>query len=135
MTKRIWLPVTLALTVGMAAGVALDRLVAQQTPITRKVVLTTDSHGSTTHELVMAVVEIAPGGQSGKHRHPGIEVGYVLEGTLEVERPGQPNEILRAGQSFKNDAIHTAMNKSMWPTRILAVFAVEKGKPMTEATP
>ena len=127
MTKRIWIPVTLALSVGLASGVALDRgLGAQQTPITRRVVLTTDSPGTSTHELVMAVVEIAPGGSSGKHRHPGVEVGYVLEGTLEVERPGQ---------SFKNDAIHNAINRTSSPTKILAVFAVEKGKPMTEAVP
>jgi quercetin dioxygenase-like cupin family protein len=136
MTKRIWLPVTVALSVGMAAGVALDRgLGAQQTPITRRVVLTTDSPGGSTHELVMAVVEVAPGGSSGKHRHPGIEVGYVMEGTLTVERPGQATETVTAGQSFKNDAIHNAINRTSSPTKILAVFAVEKGKPMTEATP
>jgi len=136
MTKRIWIPVTLALSVGLASGVALGRGVgAQQTPITRRVVLTTDSPGTSTHELVMAVVEIAPGGSSGKHRHPGVEVGYVLEGTLEVERPGQPNETVSPGQSFKNDAIHNAINRTSSPTKILAVFAVEKGKPMTEAVP
>ena len=136
MSKRIWIPVTLALSLGLAAGVALGRgLGAQQTPVTRRVVLTTDSPGSTTHELVMAVVDIAPGGSSGKHRHPGVEVGYVLEGTLEVERPGQPNETVQPGQSFKNDGIHNAMNKTQRPTKILAVFAVEKGKPMTEAVP
>ena len=136
MTQRIWIPVTLALSVGMATGVAVGRgLGAQQTPVTRRVVLTTDSPGSTTHEMVMAVVDIVPGGSSGKHRHPGVEVGYVLEGTLEVERPGQPNETVQAGQSFKNDGIHNAMNKTQQPTKILAVFAVEKGKPMTEAVP
>jgi quercetin dioxygenase-like cupin family protein len=85
--------------------------------------------------MVMAVVEVAPGGSSGRHRHPGVEVGYVLEGTLTVERPGQPNETVTAGSSFKNDGIHNAINRTASPTKILAVFAVEKGKPMTEAVP
>ena len=136
MSKRIWIPVTVALLVGMATGALVDRrLVAQQAPITRRVVLTTDSPGSTTHELVMAVVAVAPGGNSGRHRHPGVEVGYVLEGTLQVERDGQPTETVAAGNPFKNDGIHAAVNRGTAPAKILAVFAVEKGKPMTEAIP
>jgi quercetin dioxygenase-like cupin family protein len=135
MTKRIWLPLTLAITVGMAGGVALERLTAQQSPINRRTVLTTDSPGATTHELIMAVVEIAPGGASGRHRHLGVEVGYVLEGTLEVRRDGQATETLTAGQPFKNDGIHNAINPTTRPTKILAVFAVEKGKPLAEPVP
>jgi quercetin dioxygenase-like cupin family protein len=136
MNKRFWLPITLAAAVGMAGGAALERgLGAQQSPISRRTVLTTDSPGGTTHELIMAVVDIAPGGASGNHRHHGVEVGYVLEGTLEVRRPGQPNETLTAGQPFKNDAIHNAVNPGTRPTKILAVFAVEKGKPLAEPVP
>jgi quercetin dioxygenase-like cupin family protein len=136
MTKRTWLSLTLAAAVGMVGGVALERgLGAQQSPVTRRTVLTTDNPGSTTHELIMAVVDIAPGGASGRHRHFGVEVGYVLEGTLEVRRDGQPTETLKPGQPFKNDAIHNAVNSGTTPTKILAVFAVEKGKPLAEAAP
>jgi uncharacterized cupin superfamily protein len=136
MSKRAWLLVLTALSLGFVGGVALQRgLAAQQAPVNRKILLTTDEPGSATHELVMALVEIAPGGSTGRHRHPGIELGYVMEGSLEVQRDGQATEILGAGQPFKNDGFHTATNRGATPTRLLAVFAVEKGKPMAEAAP
>lgn len=136
MTKRVWLLVIAALTVGMAGGVALGRgLAAQQAAVSRKVLLTTDEPGSSTHELVMALVEIAPGAGTGRHRHPGIEIGYVLEGSLAVQRDGQATETIAAGQAFKNDGYHDATNRGSATTKLVAVFAVEKGKPMTEAAP
>jgi quercetin dioxygenase-like cupin family protein len=136
MNKRRALGSAVALALAMLAGVALDRgLLAQQAPVTRKVLLTTDEPGSTTHEMVMATVEIAPGGASGKHKHPGIEIGYVVEGTLELQYEGRPTVTLTPGQSFKNEGVHNGINPGKTPTRLLAVFAVEKGKPMTEAVP
>ena len=31
---------------------------------------------------MVARAEFVPGGQAGKHTHPGEELGYVVEGTL-----------------------------------------------------
>ena len=136
MTKRVWLLVTAALAVGMLGGVALGRgLSAQQAAISRKVLLTTDSPGPAGHELIMALVEVAPGASAGRHRHPGIEIGYVIDGTLVVERDGRAAETVAAGQSFMNDGVHNPINRGSTPTKILAVFAVEKGKPLSEPAP
>jgi hypothetical protein len=59
----------------------------------------------------------------------------VLEGTLRVARDGQPDETVQAGSAFKNDGVHNAINAGDKPAKIIAVYDVEKGKPMTTPTP
>ena len=123
-----------AIVTAAVLGAALDRvLLAQQPGIKRTILQRSDEPGSTTHEVVMAVAEIAPGVSAGKHRHYGIELGYVLEGSVILEREGQAAVTLKAGEAFKNDAgVHNAKNPGTTPVRILAVYMVEKGKPLAE---
>ena len=119
-------------------GASLDHLLfAQQPGIKRTILLRADDPAApATHEAVMAVAEIAPGASAGKHRHSGIELGYVLEGSVIVEREGQAPVTLIAGEAFKNDAgIHNAKNPGTKPVKILAVYLVEKGKPLAEPVP
>ena len=95
--------------------------------------LRTDEPGSQTHEAVMGVAEIAPGAMAGKHRHPGIEIGYVLEGSVTLEHEGEAAKQLKAGDAFKNEpGVHNARNTGKTPVKILAVYLVEKGKPIAE---
>lgn len=49
-------------------------------------------------EVVQARVELAPGVAFGRHRHPGDEIVYVLEGSLEYQLDGQPPVTLKAGE-------------------------------------
>src|SRR3954447_24093501 len=100
------------LTCGAAIGVGVDRLAfAQQPGIKRTILLRTDEPGSQTHEAVMGVAEIAPGAMAGKHRHPGIEIGYILEGSVTLEHEGEPATQLKAGDAFKNEpGVHNATN-------------------------
>jgi len=130
--------VVVALLMGGAAiGAGIDHLAfAQQPGIKRTILLRTDEPGSTTHEAVMGIAEIAPGAMAGKHRHPGIEIGYVLEGSVTLEHEGEAPRVLKAGDSFNNGAgVHNAKNTGTTPVRILAVYLVEKGKPMAEPVP
>ena len=41
-------------------------------------------------EVIQVIVEIAPGVTAPEHTHPGEEIIYVLEGTLEYEVEGKP---------------------------------------------
>jgi quercetin dioxygenase-like cupin family protein len=86
------------------------------------------------YETVMGIAEIAPNVDIGRHSHFGIESGYVLEGegTLVVE--GKPDRLLKAGDSYQipAGAVHTAKS-GPHGTKVLAVYVVEKGKPL--ATP
>jgi quercetin dioxygenase-like cupin family protein len=136
---RRWLfPVVGAATLGVIAGVALDRgLAAQQNGITRTVLTRTDVPASATHEAVMAVAEIAPGASSGRHLHHGVELGYVLEGSVAVEHPDGSVVTYEKGDSFKNavSEVHDARNRGSAPVKILAVYIVEKGKPLAEPAP
>ena len=86
----------------------------------------------TGRETVQARAEFQPGGQVGKHTHPGEEVGYVLEGTLEFEMEGKPRTTLKAGDTFFVPAgtVHAAKNAGNTPAKVLGTYIVEKGKPL-----
>ena len=125
------------LACGAAIGAGVDRLaLAQQPGIKRTILLRTDEPGAPAYEAVMGIAEIAPGAMAGKHRHHGIEIGYVLEGAVTLEHEGEPAKALKAGSSFKNDpGTHNARNTGTTPVKILAVYLVEKGKPLAEPVP
>ena len=127
----------IALVGAAGVGATMDRLAfAQQPGIKRTILLRTDEPGSQTHEAVMGVAEIAPGAMAGKHRHPGIEIGYILEGSVTLEHEGEPAKQLKAGDAFKNDpGVHNARNTGTVPVKILAIYLVEKGKPIAEPVP
>jgi len=127
----------IALVGAAGVGATIDRLAfAQQPGIKRTILLRTDEPGSQTHEAVMGVAEIAPGAMAGKHRHPGIEIGYILEGSVTLEHEGEPAKQLKAGDAFKNEpGVHNARNTGTVPVKILAIYLVEKGKPIAEPVP
>lgn len=136
-TRQRAFVICVALAGAAAVGAAVDRLAfAQQPGIKRTILLRTDEPGSKTHEAVMGVAEIAPGAMAGKHRHPGIEIGYILEGSVTLEHEGEPVRVLKAGDSFNNGpGVHNAKNTGTTPVKILAVYLVEKGKPLAEPVP
>ena len=135
--KRIALLAIIMIASGIGLGIAVDRVAfAQQPSIKRTILLRADDPGAAGYEAVMGVAEIPPGAMSGKHRHHGIEVAYVLEGSVVVEHEGHPPVTLKAGQAFKNEAaVHNARNIGSTPVKILAVYIVEKGKPLSEPVP
>ncbi len=88
-------------------------------------------------EAVVARVEVAPGARAGRHTHPGDEIGYVLEGVAELLFDGQSPRVVKAGESFVIPAgtIHDAHNGSDKPARLISVFVVEEGKPLSVPAP
>jgi quercetin dioxygenase-like cupin family protein len=134
MTKNA-VVIVAAIVFGAAVGIGVDRaVVAQQPGIKRTVLQRVDDPGSKTHEAVMAAVDFAPGGSAGRHRHPGVEIGYVLEGTVVFEHEGRQPVTKKAGEFFQNDvaAAHDAKNIGSSPAKVLAIYVVEKGKPLAE---
>jgi len=85
-------------------------------------------------EVVQARVELDPGVQSAAHWHPGEEIVYVLEGSLEYQVDGKPPVILMAGGVLFIPArtIHAARNVGSVNGAELATYVVEKGKPLVE---
>lgn len=85
-------------------------------------------------EVVQARVDIDPGKSGPKHRHPGEEIIYVLEGRLEYQLEGKPPVTLKAGDVLfiPTGVAHTATNVGTGNGAELATYLVEKGKPLVE---
>ena len=128
-TKRMLVLAAVATSVAGAAA-----LYAQQPGFTRKM-LQDQNVGVSDRHAVQVLAEFVPGGAAGKHTHPGEELGYVLEGTLQLEVDGQPARTLKAGEVFFIPAgvVHDGRNVGSGPAKVLATYVVEKGKPV--ATP
>jgi quercetin dioxygenase-like cupin family protein len=47
------------------------------------------------HEVFQVRVDFEPGAAFGRHTHPGEEIIYVLEGSLEYEVEGKPPVTLK----------------------------------------
>ncbi len=88
-------------------------------------------------EAVIARVEVAPGARAGRHTHPGDEISYVAEGEGEILIDGQPARKVKAGDGFviPAGAKHDAHNTGSMPLKLVAVYVVEKGKPLATPAP
>ena len=94
-----------------ANGLAFQAAQAQQPAIGRTEVVRHDL-GMPGREAVQVRVDFAPGAAFGMHTHPGEEIAYVLEGTLEYQFEGKPPVTLKAGESLfiPAGAAHAARN-------------------------
>jgi quercetin dioxygenase-like cupin family protein len=76
--------------------------------------------------------EIDPGVTVARHKHPGIESGYVLEGGFDLPIEGQPTRTLKAGDGFQvpPETPHAGAKNGDKKTRIAITYVVEKGTPL-----
>lgn len=86
--------------------------------------------------LTAVVVNYAPGGKSGKHRHAGSVFAYVLSGTIRSENSVTgPARDYKAGESFfepSGSAHLVSENASQTePASLLAIFVAEDGAQLT----
>lgn len=83
-------------------------------------------------EVVQARVEIEPEAPLVMHSHPGEEIIYVLEGSLEYQIEGRPAKTYEAGQALTIPAgmTHGVRNVGSGNAAELATYVVEKGKPL-----
>jgi len=124
---------TLTVTALFAAVV-----VAQQQPaatIKRTPLQTVDVVGSP-YQTVTGIAEIAPNVNIGRHTHPGYETGYVMEGDMTLLVEGKPPLALKPGDSYQIplDAVHDARSGDKG-AKVLAVYIVERGKPLALPAP
>ena len=83
-------------------------------------------------EIVQVRVDIDPGMLAPDHSHPGEEIVYIIEGSLEYQLEGKPPVTLEAGEVLFIPAgtIHSAKNVGSVNAAELATYIVEKGKPL-----
>ena len=86
--------------VATAVLLSAGTLYAQQArpPGTTRVDLQRHDLSIAGREVYQLRVDFAPGASFPRHRHPGEEIIYVLEGTVEYELDGQPAVSLKAGE-------------------------------------
>ena len=113
------------------SGLAPQTTRAQQVGITRTDLLQHDLDVSG-REVVQVRVDFAPGVGFPPHSHPGAEVAYVIEGSLEYQLEGKPPVTLKAGDALFIPAgvVHSAKNVGSGNAAELATYVVEKGKPL-----
>jgi quercetin dioxygenase-like cupin family protein len=82
-------------------------------------------------EVVQVRVDFDPGYASPLHTHPGEEIVYVLEGTLEYEIGGKVSRVKPGDVLFVPAGTpHLARNIGSDNGAELATYVVEKGKPL-----
>src|SRR3954453_3416489 len=87
-------------------------------------------------EIVQVITEIPVGVASGWHMHPGEEVGYILEGTVEMEIEGGPTRTLNAGDPFliPPRTPHNATDLGPGTGMMLSTYIVETDAPIATFT-
>lgn len=86
---------------------------------------------------ITGIAEVSPGTSAGRHSHPGVETGYVLEGESELIIDGKEPIRLKAGDSYQipAGAVHDVKVIGDKPTKVLGIYIVDKTKPLASPAP
>jgi quercetin dioxygenase-like cupin family protein len=86
---------------------------------------------------ISGIAEIPAGGTAGRHTHPGIELGYVMDGEGDLIVEGQAVRHIKIGDSWVIPAgtAHDAKAAADKPLKVLAVYVVDKSKPLATPAP
>ena len=115
----------------VGSGLAPDSAQAGQ-PGTRRTDLQRHDLSVPGREVIQVRVDFDPGYVAPRHTHPGEEIIYVIEGTLEYQIEGQPARTVKPGDVLfvPAGAIHSVKNVGTGNGAELATYVVEKGKPL-----
>lgn len=97
-----------------------------------------DQSGVPGKEIVIGSAMLPAGTAIGFHTHPGDEAGYVLKGVLILHTRGQPDKVLKAGDSFFNPrgAVHSlAAAPGADGGTAVSTWIVDKGQALATMVP
>ena len=131
------MPSSLALlaTAAIALIVAVGPAASQPRPVgTTRSDLQRHDLSAPGREVLQARVDFAPGSSFPRHKHPGEEIIYVIEGNLEYELEGRGWVTLTKGDVLfvPEGGVHAARNRGDAPAAELATYVLKKGQPLTE---
>jgi quercetin dioxygenase-like cupin family protein len=89
------------------------------------------------YSTVTVSAELAPGASAGRHTHPGAEIGYVLDGEVDVMVEGQETKHFKAGDSWQvaPGVPHDAKVSGDKPLKFIGIYIVDKTKPLATPAP
>ena len=127
---------TLLLSAGALAAMA-DGASGQATTPSVRPVFQHDLPDLTLSGWSATAVEVSygPGDASGPHRHPGLTIAYVLEGSIRSKVDDAPEQTYTAGQMFIEtpEQLHAVSRNasSTEPAKLLAILLTKKGAALT----
>jgi quercetin dioxygenase-like cupin family protein len=76
--------------------------------------------------------EFATGGSSGWHTHPGVEMGIVISGEMEMRTADGAVRRFGPGESFTipRGTVHNGVNVNAGPSRMAITYVYDKGQPV-----
>jgi quercetin dioxygenase-like cupin family protein len=107
----------------------------QPDPIKRTVVQKAEFPGSTMSTLLV-MIEVVPNGVAARHTHPGVETGYVIDGSMELTIGSQPPATVKQGDTYLIPAtVPHIVKAGPGGVKLVATFVVEKDKPLASPAP
>jgi quercetin dioxygenase-like cupin family protein len=129
--------VSLIAIIGLSLNAAAEesKLPAQ---VVRNILERHDQSGVAGKEIVTGTANFPAGSSIGFHTHPGDESGYVLKGSIILKTQGQPDRVLKAGDSFFNPrgAVHSVVALPNGEGGMaVSSWIVDKGQPLATPVP
>jgi quercetin dioxygenase-like cupin family protein len=93
-----------------------------------------DQTGVAGKEIILGTALLPAGTLIDYHTHPGDEVGYVLKGPLVLKQKGEPDRILKTGDTFFNarGVVHSlATQPGSEGGTAVSTWIVDKGQPLS----
>jgi quercetin dioxygenase-like cupin family protein len=96
-----------------------------------------DQSGVPGKEIVIGTATLPAGSSIGFHTHPGDESGYVLKGSIILKTQGQPDRVLKAGDSFFNPrgAVHSVVALPTEEGIAVSSWIIDKDQPLATPVP
>jgi quercetin dioxygenase-like cupin family protein len=133
--KLIYISLIAIIGLSLNAAAEESKLPAQ---VVRNILERHDQSGVVGKEIVTGTANFPAGSSIGFHTHPGDESGYVLKGSIILKTQGQPDRVLKAGDSFFNPrgAVHSVV---ALPTgeggMAVSSWIVDKDQPLATPAP
>jgi quercetin dioxygenase-like cupin family protein len=136
MFVRLLAATILAYCLSFTASLAQQPAITQGASNVKRTPLQKFEVPGTNYETVIAIAEAAPNVTVGRHMHPGPESGYVIEGELVLMIAGQPDKVLKVGDSYMvpRDVAHDAKSGPQG-VKVVGTYVVDKGKPLATPAP
>jgi quercetin dioxygenase-like cupin family protein len=88
------------------------------------------------YNIVTVIAEIPADTLAGRHTHPGVDTGYVIDGEATLIVEGKPDQTLKTGDSYAVPAgVPHDVKTGPKGLKIMAVYVVEEGKPVATPAP
>jgi quercetin dioxygenase-like cupin family protein len=107
----------------------------QPDPIKRTVVQKAEFPGDSMATLLV-MIEVVPNGLAARHTHPGVETGYVIDGSMELAIGSQPAATFKQGDTYMIPVgVPHSVKAGSGGVKLVATFVVEKDKPLASPAP